>query len=106
EEGESGRGMRGEDRRLSFFDLTPRNHPVGIFAHKESNRRDAGRHNTTFSVRRRLERSRMRRQATPADSTGEAKMVEHAGIKIGDAALEDLAFPGDRRRLEPLHLTD
>ena len=45
------------------------------------------------TVRERLKRSGMWRQPAPADRAGKAKVVEHLGIEIVDAALQNLAFP-------------
>ena len=95
-----------QTRRLDFARFAPRNHPVAVFAHKKGNGRDAGGNDAPLSVRERFKRSGVRRQPAPADRAGEAKMVKHLGIEIGDAALENLAFPRICRRFEALHLTN
>src|SRR6202158_5823424 len=47
----------------------------------------------------------MRREASPADRAGQAKLIEIFGIIAGDTAREDLAFPGICRRFKTLQLT-
>ncbi len=46
----------------------------------------------------------MRRQASPADRTGKAKLVEPLGIVVGDAPPQDLPLPGIGRNLKSLQL--
>ena len=83
-----------------------RNHPVRIFANEKCQRRDARRDHAANRIARFAERRRMRREAPPADRAGEAKIIENFGIVIGNAAREDLRFPGIRGRFEALKLLE
>ena len=79
-------------------------HPVGFFAHEESDGRDAGGNHAAAAFACILQRRRMRRQASPADRAGQAELVEPAGSYSIDAARENLLLPGIGRDLEALQL--
>ena len=46
----------------------------------------------------------MRRQSSPADRSGEAKLIEPLGIVIDDAACQHLPLPGVGRNFKSLEL--
>ena len=48
----------------------------------------------------------MGREASPTDRAGEAEPIENLGRVAGDAPLQNLPFPGVRRRLEALELAE
>ena len=47
----------------------------------------------------------MRRQPSPADYAGQAKLVQPLGVVIRDASGKDLPLPGIRRNFKSLQLT-
>src|SRR5579872_1136372 len=81
-------------------------HPIGLFANEECNRSDAGWDHATFARGGVFQSGGMRRQASPADSASEAKLVEPSGIVICDAASQYLALPGVGGNLEALKLAE
>ena len=79
-------------------------HPVGFLANEECNGGHAGRNHPAFSGRRVIEGSGMRRQASPTDRAGQAKLVEPFGIVVRNTAAQDMPFPRAGRNFEPLQL--
>src|SRR5215472_14198305 len=86
--------------------FAPRNHPIGVFTHKKSNRSNARGDNASLSICDCIQRGRMRRKPSPADCARQAKLVEHLGIVIRNAALEDVALPGICGGFKALYLAN
>src|SRR6202166_4427914 len=79
-----GAGTQAE--RFRFARFATWDHPLGIFAHEESDGSDARRSDAAFCAGDGFERGGMRRQAAPTHNAGETKLIENRWIVIGDAA--------------------
>ena len=71
-----------------------RAHPVGFLAHEECDRGHAGWNHPAFSSSRILKRRRMGRQAAPAHSSRQAKLIKPLGIIVRNAPAQNLPLPG------------
>lgn len=91
---------------FGFAGLPARDHPLGFFAYEEGDGSDARGDNTAFRVGDGFERRWMGREASPAYCARKAKLVQNRWIEIGDAAFEDLSFPGISGGFITLKLTN
>src|SRR5690348_14024765 len=85
-----------------------RSHPVGFFAHKESNWSNTCRDDpapTGLTIAIGFNGCGMRRQAAPTHSARQAKLVKPRRIVIGDATVEHLPLPCIRGNFKSLELT-
>ncbi len=97
------RGMR---KRIFRGRLGASEQPRGVFPQEESQRRHArGTHAMDLPIRDVVE-GRVRRKAAPHHFARQAKLIEKLGAVVGDAAGQDLAFPGRGRDLVSLKLPD
>ena len=79
-------------------------HPVGVIAHKKSDGSDAARDDAAAALSAIVQHRRMRREAAPSHNSPQAKIVQRSRIVVGDAPLENFAFPGIGGRFVALQL--
>ena len=79
-------------------------HPVGVIAHKKSDGSDAAGDDAAAALSALVQHRGMRRQAAPSHRSSQTKIVQGSRIIVGNAPLENLAFPGICRRFVALQL--
>src|SRR5260370_25044621 len=85
-----------------------RTKPVGILAHKKSNRRDSRwNHSPPILIgSRRFKSRRMRQRTAGSDRAWQAQLIEVRRIVVGDSACQHKTFPRARRNLKTLQLAN
>ena len=79
-------------------------HPVGVIAHKKSDGSDAAGDDAAAALSAFVQHRGMRRQAAPSDRSSQAEIVQGRRIVVGNAPLENFAFPGIGGRFVALQL--
>ena len=87
-----------------FRAVVAASHPVGVIAHEKGDGRNAARDNAAAAFAVVVQHRGMRRQAAPSHCAPQTKIVQGSGIVVGNAALENLAFPGIGGRFVALQL--
>src|ERR671935_3107552 len=80
-------------------------HPVRFLTQEEGDWSDTGRHHAPVSSRTGLQRSRMRREPSPAYCSSKTELVQMRWIVVLHALAQDLPLPRIRRDFEALQLT-